>query len=109
LVVALSISKDNTAIVDGAGSQADVTGRVEQLRKEIEASDSDWDREKLSERLAKLSGGVAVIQAGAATEVEMKERKHRIEDAIAATKAAVDRKSTRLNSSHVKISYAVFC
>ncbi|QSB15580.1 chaperonin GroEL [Natronosporangium hydrolyticum] len=84
------VSKDDTTIVDGAGDDAEVRARVEQIRKEIEASDSDWDREKLSERLAKLSGGVAVIKAGAATEVEMKERKHRIEDAIAATRAAVE-------------------
>ena len=73
-----------------AASPAEVADRVAQIRKEIEASDSDWDREKLAERLAKLSGGIAVIKVGAATEVEMKERKHRIEDAIAATKAAVE-------------------
>ena len=73
-----------------AASPAEVDGRVEQIRKEIEASDSDWDKEKLNERLAKLSGGIAVIKVGAATEVEMKERKHRIEDAISATKAAVE-------------------
>ncbi|HEY0494796.1 MAG TPA: chaperonin GroEL [Kutzneria sp.] len=84
------VTKDNTTIVDGAGKSEDVAGRVEQLRKEIEATDSDWDREKLQERLAKLSGGVAVIKVGAATETEMKERKHRIEDAVAATKAAVE-------------------
>lgn len=84
------VTKDSTTIVDGAGSSAEVQDRVSQIRNEIEASDSDWDREKLSERLAKLSGGVAVIRAGAATEVEMKERKHRIEDAIAATRAAVE-------------------
>ncbi|MET7948616.1 chaperonin GroEL [Micromonospora sp. NPDC005324] len=84
------VDKENTTIVDGGGQKADVTDRVSQIRKEIEASDSDWDREKLAERLAKLSGGIAVIKAGAATEVEMKERKHRIEDAIAATKAAVE-------------------
>jgi chaperonin GroEL len=84
------VTKDNTTIVDGAGKAEDVAGRVEQLRKEIEATDSDWDREKLQERLAKLSGGVAVIKVGAATETEMKERKHRIEDAVAATKAAVE-------------------
>jgi chaperonin GroEL len=76
--------------VDGAGRPEEIADRVAQIRKEIEASDSDWDREKLSERLAKLSGGIAVIKAGAATEVEMKERKHRIEDAISATKAAVE-------------------
>ncbi|WP_433649057.1 chaperonin GroEL [Micromonospora zamorensis] len=84
------VDKENTTIVDGGGQKADVADRVSQIRKEIEASDSDWDREKLAERLAKLSGGIAVIKAGAATEVEMKERKHRIEDAIAATKAAVE-------------------
>jgi len=84
------VTKDTTTIVGGAGGEADVQARVDQIRKEIEASDSDWDREKLAERLAKLSGGVAVISAGAATEVELKERKHRIEDAIAATKAAVE-------------------
>ena len=84
------IDKENTTIVDGGGQKAEVADRVAQIRKEIEASDSDWDREKLAERLAKLSGGIAVIKVGAATEVEMKERKHRIEDAIAATKAAVE-------------------
>ncbi|MBT8227448.1 MAG: chaperonin GroEL [Dactylosporangium sp.] len=84
------VNKDTTTVVGGAGDNAEVASRVEQIRKEIEASESDWDREKLSERLAKLSGGVAVIKAGAATEVEMKERKHRIEDAISATKAAVE-------------------
>ena len=84
------ITKDSTTIVDGGGKPDEVKARVEQIRKEIEASDSDWDKEKLNERLAKLSGGVAVIKVGAATEVEMKERKHRIEDAISATKAAVE-------------------
>jgi chaperonin GroEL len=84
------ITKDATTIVDGGGDPGEVAERVQQIRKEIEASDSDWDREKLQERLAKLSGGVAVIRAGAATEVEMKERKHRIEDAISATRAAVE-------------------
>ncbi|WP_367134940.1 chaperonin GroEL [Saccharothrix sp. HUAS TT1] len=84
------VSKDNTTIVDGGGAKADVAGRAEQLRREIEATDSDWDREKLQERLAKLSGGIAVIKVGAATETELKERKHRIEDAVAATKAAVE-------------------
>src|SRR5258706_7064425 len=83
------VTKDLTTIVDGGGDRSEVTGRVEQLRKEIEASDSEWDKEKLNERVAKLACGVAVIKAGAATEVEMKERKHRIEDAISATKAAV--------------------
>jgi chaperonin GroEL len=84
------VTKDTTTIVEGAGKADEVAARVAQIRKEIEASDSDWDKEKLSERLAKLSGGIAVIKVGAATEVEMKERKHRIEDAIAATKAAVE-------------------
>ncbi|BCJ64497.1 chaperonin GroEL [Polymorphospora rubra] len=84
------VDKDNTTVVDGGGRANEVADRVAQIRKEIEASDSDWDKEKLSERLAKLSGGIAVIKAGAATEVEMKERKHRIEDAIAATRAAVE-------------------
>jgi chaperonin GroEL len=84
------ISKDDTTVVEGAGTHADVEARVKQIRQEIENSDSDWDREKLQERLAKLSGGVAVIKVGAATEVELKERKHRIEDAIQATRAAVE-------------------
>src|SRR3954468_12980714 len=84
------VDKENTTVVDGGGKSSEVADRVSQIRKEIEASDSDWDREKLSERLAKLSGGVAVIKVGAVTEVEMKERKHRIEDAISATKAAVE-------------------
>jgi chaperonin GroEL len=84
------ITKDNTTIVEGAGSTSDVQARVKQIRQEIENSDSDWDKEKLSERLAKLSGGVAVIKVGAATEVELKEKKHRIEDAIQATRAAVE-------------------
>ena len=84
------ISKDDTTIVEGAGGHTDVEARVKQIRNEIEKSDSDWDREKLQERLAKLSGGVAVIKVGAATEVELKERKHRIEDAIQATRAAVE-------------------
>jgi chaperonin GroEL len=84
------ITKDDTTVVEGAGSKADVEARVKQIRQEIENSDSDWDSEKLSERLAKLSGGVAVIKVGAATEVELKEKKHRIEDAIQATRAAVE-------------------
>jgi len=84
------VSKDNTTIVEGAGSHAEVEARVKQIRQEIEKSDSDWDREKLQERLAKLAGGVAVIKVGAATEVELKEKKHRIEDAIQATRAAVE-------------------
>ncbi|MFB6785435.1 chaperonin GroEL [Streptomyces olivaceus] len=84
------ITKDETTIVDGAGSTDQVNGRVNQIRVEIENSDSDYDREKLQERLAKLAGGVAVIKAGAATEVELKERKHRIEDAVRNAKAAVE-------------------
>jgi chaperonin GroEL len=84
------VDKDNTTIIDGAGRPEEVAARVEQIRKEIEASDSDWDKEKLNERLAKLAGGVAVIKVGAATEVELKEKRHRIEDAISATKAAVE-------------------
>ncbi|MDX3584417.1 chaperonin GroEL [Streptomyces europaeiscabiei] len=84
------ITKDETTIVDGSGSSEQVQGRVNQIRAEIENSDSDYDREKLQERLAKLAGGVAVIKAGAATEVELKERKHRIEDAVRNAKAAVE-------------------
>ncbi|NGO79978.1 chaperonin GroEL [Streptomyces sp. YC504] len=84
------ITKDETTIVDGAGDSEAVNGRVNQIRAEIEQSDSDYDREKLQERLAKLAGGVAVIKAGAATEVELKERKHRIEDAVRNAKAAVE-------------------
>ncbi|WP_149824656.1 chaperonin GroEL [Streptomyces tailanensis] len=84
------ITKDETTVVDGAGSSEQVAGRVNQIRAEIENSDSDYDREKLQERLAKLAGGVAVIKAGAATEVELKERKHRIEDAVRNAKAAVE-------------------
>ncbi|MCZ2848401.1 chaperonin GroEL [Modestobacter sp. VKM Ac-2978] len=86
----VTVTKDDTTIVDGGGTSGAVADRVAQIRKEIEATDSDWDREKLQERLAKLAGGIAVIRVGAATEVEMKERKHRIEDAIAATRAAVE-------------------
>ena len=84
------ISKEETTIVEGAGDDAQIKGRVQQIRNEIENSDSDYDREKLQERLAKLAGGVAVIKAGAATEVELKERKHRIEDAVRNAKAAVE-------------------
>ncbi len=84
------VTKDETTIVDGAGDKADVDARVAQIQREIEDTDSDWDREKLQERLAKLAGGVAVIKVGAATEVELKERKHRIEDAVSATRAAID-------------------
>src|SRR5207244_12351468 len=86
----IEVTKDTTTIVDGAGTKADIDARIVQRRKEIETTDSDWDREKLQERLAKLSGGVAVIKVGAATETELNERKHRIEDAVAATKAAVE-------------------
>jgi|UniRef100_UPI0040495FC9 chaperonin GroEL len=84
------ISKDNTTIVDGAGNKNDVTARVTEIRREIENTDSDWDREKLQERVAKLAGGVCVIKVGAHTEVELKEKKHRLEDAISATRAAVE-------------------
>jgi chaperonin GroEL len=84
------ISKDNTTVIDGDGSEADVKARIAQIEREIENTDSDWDREKLQERLAKLSGGVVVIKAGAATEVELKEKKHRIEDAVQAARAAVE-------------------
>ncbi len=84
------ITKDNTTIIDGGGDKSDVEGRVSQIRAEIDNTDSDWDREKLQERLAKLAGGVAVVQVGAATEVELKEKKHRIEDALSATRAALE-------------------
>ncbi len=84
------ITKDNTTIIDGGGEADEVTARVNQIKAEIERSDSDWDREKLQERLAKLAGGVCVIQVGAATEVELKEKKHRIEDAVSATRAAIE-------------------
>jgi chaperonin GroEL len=84
------VNKDDTTIVEGAGSDEDIKGRINQIKSEIEKTDSDWDREKLQERLAKLAGGVAVIKVGAATEVELKEKKHRIEDAVSATRAAVE-------------------
>ena len=84
------ITKDATTIVDGGGSGEDVVGRINQIKAEIDNTDSDWDREKLQERLAKLAGGVAVIKVGAATEVELKEKKHRIEDAVSATRAAIE-------------------
>ena len=84
------VTKDETTIVEGAGERADVDGRINQIKAEIENTDSDWDREKLQERLAKLAGGVAVIKVGAATEVELKEKKHRIEDAVSATRAAIE-------------------
>jgi chaperonin GroEL len=86
----IDITKDETTIVDGGGKSEDITGRINQIKAEIEKTDSDYDREKLQERLAKLSGGVAVIKVGAATEVELKEKKHRIEDALSATRAAVE-------------------
>ncbi|ADB77002.1 chaperonin GroEL [Geodermatophilus obscurus] len=86
----VTVTKDETTIVDGGGTGEAIGDRVAQIRREIEATDSDWDREKLQERLAKLAGGIGVIRVGAATEVEMKEKKHRIEDAIAATRAAVE-------------------
>ncbi|WP_406832097.1 chaperonin GroEL [Pedococcus sp. KACC 23699] len=84
------VTKDNTTIIDGGGDKSDVDGRVNQIKAEIERTDSDWDREKLQERLAKLAGGVCVIKVGAHTEVELKEKKHRIEDAISATRAAIE-------------------
>ncbi len=84
------VTKDNTTIVEGAGDKSDVDGRVAQIKAEIDNTDSDWDREKLQERLAKLAGGVAVVKVGAATEVELKEKKHRIEDALSATRAALE-------------------
>ena len=86
----VTVTKDDTTIVEGAGSEDDIKGRINQIKAEIDNTDSDWDREKLQERLAKLSGGVAVIRVGAATEVELKEKKHRIEDALSATRAAVE-------------------
>ncbi|MGY1916078.1 chaperonin GroEL [Blastococcus sp. HT6-30] len=86
----VTVTKDATTIVDGGGTSEAIGDRVAQIRREIDATDSDWDREKLQERLAKLAGGIGIIRVGAATEVELKERKHRIEDAIAATRAAVE-------------------
>ncbi|MGZ7010516.1 MAG: TCP-1/cpn60 chaperonin family protein, partial [Ilumatobacteraceae bacterium] len=83
-------TKDETTIVEGGGSDDDIKGRINQIKAEIENTDSDYDREKLQERLAKLSGGVAVLKVGAATEVELKEKKHRIEDAVSTTKAAIE-------------------
>jgi chaperonin GroEL len=84
------VTKDETTIVEGGGSEDDIKGRINQIKTEIDNTDSDYDREKLQERLAKLSGGVAVLKVGAATEVELKEKKHRIEDAVSTTKAAVE-------------------
>ncbi|MCW9018648.1 MAG: chaperonin GroEL, partial [Kangiellaceae bacterium] len=86
----ISITKENTTVIDGAGEAANIEGRVEQIRRQIEETSSDYDREKLQERVAKLAGGVAVIKVGAATEVEMKEKKARVEDALHATRAAVE-------------------
>jgi chaperonin GroEL len=86
----VEVSKDETTIIEGAGDDADIKGRISQIRSEIENTDSDYDREKLQERLAKLSGGVAILKVGAATEVELKEKKHRIEDAVSTTKAAIE-------------------
>jgi chaperonin GroEL len=86
----ITITKDNTTIVEGGGDADAVAGRVNQIKAEIENTDSDWDREKLQERLAKLAGGVCVVKVGAATEVELKEKKHRIEDAVSATRAAIE-------------------
>ena len=84
------VAKDTTTIVEGQGDEADIKGRINQIKAEIDKTDSDWDRQKLQERLAKMAGGVALIKVGAATEVELKEKKHRIEDAVSATKAAVE-------------------
>jgi chaperonin GroEL len=84
------VTKDDTTIVEGAGDKDEVKGRINQIKAEIDKTDSDWDREKLQERLAKLAGGVAVVKVGAATEVELKEKKHRIEDALSATRAAIE-------------------
>jgi chaperonin GroEL len=86
----ITVDNDNTTIIEGAGDSGDIKGRIEQIRREIEVTTSDYDREKLQERLAKLSGGVAVINVGAATETEMKEKKARVEDALHATRAAVE-------------------
>jgi chaperonin GroEL len=86
----VQVSKENTTIIDGAGKKSDIKGRIDQINKEIEESTSDYDREKLQERVAKLAGGVAVIKVGAATEIEMKEKKARVEDALHATRAAVE-------------------
>jgi chaperonin GroEL len=86
----VTVDKDNTTIVDGAGNQKNIEGRIKQLRAQIDETTSDYDREKLQERLAKLAGGVAVIKVGAATETEMKEKKARVEDALHATRAAVE-------------------
>ena len=86
----VSIDKDNTTIIDGAGQKKDIEGRINQIKAQIEETTSDYDKEKLQERLAKLAGGVAIIKVGGATEVEVKERKDRVEDALHATRAAVE-------------------
>ncbi len=86
----IEVSKDETTVIEGSGSETDIKGRIAQIKAEIENTDSDYDREKLQERLAKLSGGVAILKVGAATEVELKEKKHRIEDAVSTTKAAIE-------------------
>src|SRR6185437_3417274 len=86
----ITVTKDTTTIIDGDGDQDGITDRIRQLKAEVENSSSDWDKEKLQERIAKLAGGVAVLRAGAATEVELKEKKHRLEDAISATRAAIE-------------------
>ncbi|MGK2928345.1 MAG: chaperonin GroEL, partial [Acidimicrobiales bacterium] len=106
------ITKDETTIVDGGGTDDDLQGRIAQIKGEIENTDSDYDREKLQERLAKLSGGVAVLKVGAATEVELKEKKHRIEDAVSTTKAAIEEGvvaggGTTLLRSRVKVDELV--
>src|SRR5262249_35850084 len=84
------IDKDDTTIIEGAGKKADIQGRIAQIKKQTEDTTSDYDKEKLQERLAKLAGGVAVVHVGAATETELKEKKHRVEDAVSATRAAVE-------------------
>src|SRR5205807_8081846 len=86
----VTVTKDDTTVVEGAGKQDEIKGRINQIKAEIDKSTSDWDKEKLQERLAKLAGGVAVIKVGAATETELKEKKHRMEDAVSATRAAVE-------------------
>jgi chaperonin GroEL len=84
------VTKDNTTVIEGGGSEGDVKARISQIKRELEETESDWDREKLQERLAKLAGGVAIVKVGAATEIELKEKKHRIEDALSATRAAIE-------------------
>ena len=86
----IKVAKETTTIIEGAGKKSDITGRINQIKNQIEDTTSDYDREKLQERLAKLAGGVAVLNIGAATEVELKERKHRVEDALSATRAALE-------------------